>query len=88
MASRGDQTANGIPRWAGPWAAGWSGMANNSPSHSELERSSLSHREDRIRVHALPKGAQRRIQTIGFAASGVAATIWLSAIVWLWPIIA
>jgi len=28
MDSRSDKTVNGIPRWAGPWAAGWIGMHN------------------------------------------------------------
>lgn len=28
MYPRSDKTVNGIPRWACPWAAGWTGMPN------------------------------------------------------------
>lgn len=63
-----NQTANGIPRWACPWAAGWSGMQAQSPS--------------------LPLNSRRRIKRIGIAASGVAAAVWLVAVVWMWQIVA
>jgi hypothetical protein len=28
MDSKSDRTVNGIPQWACPWAAGWTGMHN------------------------------------------------------------
>lgn len=88
MAPKADQSVNGIPRWAGPWAVGWSGMHSSEPLQMQLELSSLGQREERAPVHALPKNAQRRLQTIGAVASGVAATAWLLATVWVWQIIA
>lgn len=89
MESKGDRTVNGIPRWACPWAPGWSGMHQNSPQNSERELLlwSQRYREERTRAQALPKNSQRRIQRIGFAATGVAATVWLLAMVWVWQII-
>lgn len=76
----------GIPRWAAPWAADWSDMATNSKSDEQRELSSLGHGEESAQVHALPKNAQRRLQRIGFAASGIAATVWLLAMVRVWQI--
>lgn len=62
-----NRTANGIPRWACPWTAGWSGMQEQSLK--------------------LPSNSHRRIRRIGIAASGVAAAVWLTAIVWVWQIV-
>lgn len=63
MESKVSRTVNGIPRWACPWAASWSGIQDRS--------------------HARPKNAHRRIKTVGAAATGVAAAIWVMAIVWV-----
>lgn len=67
MTARDDKDANAIPRWAAPWAPGWSGMRDPN--------------------YALPKNVERSIRRIGVAATSVAATIWLLAIVWVWQII-
>lgn len=87
MESKGDKTANGVPRWAGPWQAGWSGMTNNSghSAHSELARLGSCRRQDRL--IGLPKNSRRRLQGIGVAATIVASACWLVAIAWLWPVI-
>lgn len=82
-----DKSVKGVSRWAGPWQAGWSGMTRPSQSHMERELSSLGHRSKRAQSQALPKNSQRRIQQIGFAATGLAATVWLVAVVWVWQII-
>ena len=34
------------------------------------------------------KNAQRRIQRVGIAATGVAAAIWLAGAVWMWQVVA
>lgn len=86
MASKDDKTVGSAQGGAAPWAAGWSAMANDSLSNAQRELSSLGYPKERIRVQALPKNALRRIQRVGFAATSVAATIWLLAIVWLWPV--
>ena len=84
MESKGNMTVTGIPRWACPWAAGGSGMHKSSVQNYEFELSSVAASNERTRQNELPKNAQRRIQRIGFAATGVAATVWLLGV---WQII-
>jgi hypothetical protein len=36
---------------------------------------------------ALPEKSQRRIQRVGIAATGIAATIWLVGAIWAWQVI-
>ena len=87
MEPRGDRTVAGIPRWACPWAAGWSGMHKISVPNYERELLSLARRDRSAAEKELPKSYRRRIQRIGFAATGFAATAWLLAMVWVWQVI-
>ena len=87
MQPRGDKTVAGIPRWACPWAAGWSGMHKISVPDVERELSSLARRDRSAAEQELPKDSRHRIQRIGFAATGFAATAWLLAMVWVWEVI-
>jgi hypothetical protein len=87
MESKGDKTATGIPRWACPWATGSTGMHKNSTPNYERDLLSFAASDRRTRVQALPKNSKRRIQRIGFAATGFAATVWLMAVVWIWQVI-
>ena len=77
MELRSDKTVTGITRWACPWAAGWSGMHKNSAPNYERELLSLTSRDRSPAEEGPPKNSRRRIQRIGFAATGVAATVWL-----------
>lgn len=72
MESKGNNSLTGIPRWACPWTAEVSGMHTNSHAAAET---------------GLPKNSQRRLQRIGFAATGIAASVWLMAVVWVWEIV-
>ena len=38
-------------------------------------------------VDTLPENARRRIELVGIAATGVAATIWSLGVVWAWRVI-
>ncbi len=87
MESRGDRTVTGIPRWACPWAAGWSGMHKNSVPNYERELLSLASRERSATEIELPKNSQQRLRRIGIAATGVAATVWLLGVAWALQII-
>lgn len=87
MQPRGDKTAAGIPRWAGPWAAVWSGRHKISVANYEREQLSFGRRDRSAAEQQLPKNSRRRIQRIGFAATGFAATAWLLALVWMWQVI-
>jgi hypothetical protein len=87
MESKGDKTATGVPRWACLWTTGSTGTHKNSAPNYERELLSLSGSDRRARVQTLPKNSQRRIQRIGFAATGFAATLWLMAVVWIWQVI-
>lgn len=73
MTTKSDNSRNGIPTWAGPWAASWTSMQNGERARQ---------------THELPKDAHRRIQRIGVAATSAAATIWVLAMVWVWQVIA
>ncbi|HVE90606.1 MAG TPA: hypothetical protein VNA44_13005 [Burkholderiaceae bacterium] len=73
MTPKKDNPRSGIPTWACPWAASWMGMPDGRRT---------------LQPHALPKDAHRRIERIGVAATGVAATIWVLAMVWVWQVIA
>ncbi len=88
MESRGDRTVTGIPRWACPWAAGWSGMHKTSVPNYERELLSLASRDRSAAEKELPQNSRRRIQRIGFAATSFAAAAWLLAVVWVWQVIA
>lgn len=66
-------SSGGIPSRACPWAASWTSMHDGGRARQP---------------QALPKDAHGRIQRIGVAATGVAATIWLLAAVWMWQAIA
>ncbi|HVG03630.1 MAG TPA: hypothetical protein VM937_01700 [Burkholderiaceae bacterium] len=72
MTPNKDNSRSGIPTWACPWQASWTAVPDK---HTH-------------QPHALPKNAHRRIERIGVAASGVAATIWVLAMVWVWQVIA
>ena len=87
MKSKGDNTVNGLPRWACPWTAGWSGMPQSSRTNYARELLNLADSDRPAAEKELPKNSQRRIQRIGFAATGVAATVWLLAMVWVWQIL-
>ena len=87
MESRGDKTVTGIPRWACPWAAGWSGMQKNSVASYERELLSLANRDRSAAEKELPNNSRRRIQRISLAATGVAATVWLLGVAWVLQII-
>lgn len=87
MEPRGDKTAAGTPRWACPWAAGWSGKHKISVANYEREQLSFASRDRSAAEQLLPKNSRRRIQRVGFAATGFAATAWLLAIVWVWLVI-
>ena len=87
MEPRGDKTAAGIPRWACPWAAGWSGKHKISMPNCEREQLSFAGRDRPAAEQLLPKNSRRRIKRIGFAATGFAATAWLLFMVWVWQVI-
>lgn len=87
MEPRGDKTAAGMPRWACPWAAGCSGKYKISVANYEREQLSFAGRDRSAAEQLLPKNSRRRIQRIGFAATGFAATAWLLALVWVWQVI-
>ena len=55
---------------------------------SEMESKSYRPVNPVPRLHGLPENAQRRLQRIGVAATGVSATVWLVAAVWVWQIVA
>jgi len=82
MESRGNGTVSGIPRWACPWSAGWSGMHKASAPNYEQELLSLTSRARSAAENELPKNARRRIQRIGVAATGAAAAVWLLGVAW------
>lgn len=86
MDPRGDKNTPGAPRWAGPWAAGWTGMQSHLPSDERRSASSIGD-NGRPRLHLLPANARRRIQRIGVAAAGFAATAWLLGVAWVLQII-
>ena len=88
MESKGDTSVTGLPRWACPWAAGLSAMHANSQPNYERELLSLANSDRSAAEKELPKNSRRRIQRIGFAATGVAATVWLLAMVWAGQIVA
>ena len=53
----------------------------------EREQLSFGRRDRSAAEQQLPKNSRRRIQRIGFAATGFAATAWLLALVWMWQVI-
>lgn len=87
MSSRSDTNDSGVPRWAGPWAAGWSGMQRHLPSADQRTPARSSGDNGRPRLHTLPPRARRRIQRIGVAASSFAATVWLLGAAWVLQVI-
>lgn len=87
MEPRGYKTAAGTPRWACPWGAGWSGKHKISVLNYKREQLSFAGRDRSAAEQLLPKNSRRRIQKIGFAATGFAGTAWLLALVWVWQVI-
>ncbi len=73
MSLKTDILAGGAPRWACPWTASWTSMQNGARARQP---------------HPLPKDAHRRIQRVSVAATSVAATLWVLALVWVWQVIA
>ncbi|MGZ8993624.1 MAG: hypothetical protein ACXW16_06370 [Burkholderiaceae bacterium] len=88
MEAKGAKALTGISRWACPWPAEMS--KTRTTSHSSYECNLLIPRDsDRSATEEeLPKYSRRRLQTIGFAATGVAASVWLMAVIWVWQIVA
>ncbi|MEP6607528.1 MAG: hypothetical protein ABJA83_02490 [Burkholderiaceae bacterium] len=82
MKLKSNATGGGLPRWASPRAARWLNIAT-----APLSRHALDRGDDTVQTRGLLNSV-RRIQTIGVAASSIAAAIWLFAIAWLWPILA
>jgi hypothetical protein len=70
-----DQNSN-IPRWAAPWAAGWSSMSDIS--RIETDAQSL-HRQADVSHRSKPL---RRVRVIGLAAGALTA-MWVAATVLL-----
>lgn len=86
MESKDNKAASLAPRWAGPWAAGWTGMQSQLPSSGERRSGSIAD-NGRPRLHTLPLNTRRRIQRIGVAATSLAATVWLLGVAWVLQII-
>ena len=88
MESKADRALTGISRWANPWPAEVSNTHANPHSSYECEELVSPRDSDRSNAEKeLPKDSRRRLQTIGFAATGLAATVWLVGIVWAWQVI-
>lgn len=87
MEPKGDKALTGAPRWACPWPMEVSRMHASSRSRSACELLSPPNGDRSAAETELPKDSQRRLQWIGFAATGVAASVWLMAAIWVWEIL-
>ena len=85
MEPKGDNALTGSSRWACPPAEL---SKTRTSSHSSHERELLIPRDsDRSAPDGgLPEGSRRRLQMIGCAATGVAASVWLMGAIWVWQI--
>ncbi len=83
MESKDNNAANVAPHWAGPWAAGWTGMQSHLATGAQRRPASWIADNGRPRLHTLPPNARRRLQRIGVAASSLAASVWLLGGVWV-----
>lgn len=88
MESKSDKTLTAISRWACPWPAEVSNTHTNSRSTCEREPFSPRNSDRSNLKKELPGDFPRRLKTIGFAATGVAASVWLMAVIWVWQTVA
>ena len=58
-------------------------MHKTSVPSYERELLSLARHDRSAAEQELPKNSRRRVQRIGFAASGVAAAVWLLGVAWV-----
>ena len=88
MELKGDKALTGTSPSACPWPPEMS--TTRTSSHSSYACDPLLPRasSQSTAEEGLPNNSRRRLQTIGFAATGVAASVWLMGAIWVWQIVA